>query len=98
LVGRWFRELTDKRVRRGFFNSVDDLGNKIYSFIDYHNDKTKAYHWLAKVERARVAIATAKSQARESAILRVSEFSFQDTSHQVKNNVSATGKFAELLI
>jgi hypothetical protein len=71
MVERWFRDLTDKCVRKGTFNSVDDLVNKIYSFIDFHNDKKKAYHWMAKdgdilskVERARAAIAAAKSQAQ----------------------------------
>jgi hypothetical protein len=42
------------------------LVNKIYSFIGYHNDKKKDYHWMAKVERAKAAIAAAKSQGRVS--------------------------------
>ena len=38
LVERWFRELTDKAIRRGVFHSVPDLIDAIYAFLDAHND------------------------------------------------------------
>jgi transposase len=51
LVERWFRELTDKRVRRGTFHSVPELIEAIMSYIEHHNENPKAFVWTAKVDR-----------------------------------------------
>src|SRR5664279_2607420 len=63
LVERWFRELTDKALRRGVFHSVPDLITKIEEYLDAHNDDPKPFVWtataddiLAKVARGRVAL------------------------------------------
>ncbi len=63
LVERWFRELTDKALRRGVFHSVPDLIAKIEDYLDAHNDDPKPFVWtataddiLAKVARGRVAL------------------------------------------
>ncbi|MDQ6850740.1 MAG: IS630 family transposase [Actinomycetota bacterium] len=63
LVERWFRELTDKALRRGVFHSVPDLIAKIEKYLDAHNDDPKPFIWtataddiLAKVARGRVAL------------------------------------------
>ena len=63
LVERWFRELTDKALRRGVFHSVPDLIAKIEEYLDAHNDNPKPFVWtataediLAKVARGRVAL------------------------------------------
>jgi transposase len=60
LVERWFAELTNKAVRRGSFQSVPDLIEKIMEFIESHNEHAKAFVWtataediLAKVEKCR---------------------------------------------
>jgi transposase len=60
LVERWFREITDKRIRRGTFTSVAKLETAIESYIQTHNQNSKAFIWtaaveniLAKVRRAR---------------------------------------------
>ena len=37
LVERWFREITDKRIRRGTFRNVTDLIAAIQDYIDSHN-------------------------------------------------------------
>jgi hypothetical protein len=65
LVERWFRELTDKALRRGVFRSVPDLIAKIEEYLDAHNDDPKPFIWtataeeiLAKVARGRVALQT----------------------------------------
>jgi len=62
-VERWFRDLTDKNLRRGIFASVPDLIASIQSYIDTNNADPKPYLWtataesiLAKVARARTAI------------------------------------------
>lgn len=50
LVERWFAELTNKAVRRGSFQSVPDLIEKIIEFIESHNEQVKAFVWTAKAE------------------------------------------------
>jgi len=64
LVERWFRELTDKALRRGVFRSVPDLIDKIEEYLAAHNAKGITFTWtattdqiLAKVARGRVALA-----------------------------------------
>jgi transposase len=63
MIERWFRELTDKRIRRGAFQSVTELVAEIMTYIDKHNNKPKSFLWtakaadiLAKVERARTVL------------------------------------------
>ena len=63
LVERWFRELTDKALRRGVFHSVPDLIAKIEDYLAAHNAKGSTFVWtataediLAKVARGRVAL------------------------------------------
>ena len=60
LIERWFREITDKRIRRGTFRSVEQLIAAIMAFINEHNADPQAFTWtakadeiLAKVRRAR---------------------------------------------
>ena len=62
-VERWFRDLTDKNLRRGIFASVPDLIASIQTYIDTNNADPKPYVWtataesiLAKVARARTAL------------------------------------------
>jgi transposase len=63
LVERWFRELTDKALRRGVFHSVPDLVASIQEYIDAHNNDPRPYVWtataesiLAKVARGRITL------------------------------------------
>ncbi len=63
LVERWFRELTDKAIRRGVFHSVPDLIAKVEDYLTAHNAKNSPFVWtataddiLAKVARGRVAL------------------------------------------
>jgi hypothetical protein len=63
LVERWFRELTDKALRRGVFHSAPNLIAKIEQYLDASNDDPKPFIWtgtaaetLAKVARGRAAL------------------------------------------
>ncbi|HZA18295.1 MAG TPA: IS630 family transposase, partial [Pseudonocardiaceae bacterium] len=63
LVERWFRDLTDKSIRRGVFHNVNDLVTAIEDYLKAHNDNPKPFVWtataeqiLAKVERGRVTL------------------------------------------
>jgi len=50
LVERWFREITDKRIRRGIFHNVPELVDAIMSYITEHNENPQSFEWTAKAE------------------------------------------------
>jgi len=50
LVERWFRDLTDKRIRRGVFNSVAELMAAINAYVEHHNNDPKPFVWTAKAD------------------------------------------------
>ena len=63
LVERWFRNITEQRIRRGVFRSVEELTAAIMDYIEHHNDNPRAFTWtakaediLAKVRRARAVL------------------------------------------
>ncbi len=60
LVERWFREITDKRLRRGSFQSVPELIDAIYQYLDNHNQNPQAFVWSAPVERILAKISKCK--------------------------------------
>ena len=50
LVERWFHEITDKRIRRGVFKSVDDLVVAIMDYLAANNVAPKPFVWTASME------------------------------------------------
>ena len=50
LVERWFKELTDKRLRRGVFTSVADLIEAITDWAEHWNEDAKPFIWKATAE------------------------------------------------
>lgn len=63
MVERFFRDITDKSIRRGAFTSVVDFEAAINEYIATHNAKPKPFIWtakandiLAKVTRARATL------------------------------------------
>jgi hypothetical protein len=63
MVERFFRDLTDKRLRRGVFRNVEELIMAILDYVDHHNRAPKPFIWTAKatdilekVKRARKAL------------------------------------------
>ena len=63
LVERWFREITQQRIRRGVFTSVKQLKAAIYDYVEEHNEHAHGFTWtatpeeiLAKVRRARATL------------------------------------------
>jgi transposase len=61
LVERWFRELTEKRVRRGSFESVSELIAAIDEYLAASNDDPKPFVWQASVEAILEKIAHCKA-------------------------------------
>lgn len=63
LVERWFKELSDKAIRRGNFVSVPDLEKAIAEFLAGWNESPNPFVWTAtvedimkKIERARAKL------------------------------------------
>lgn len=63
MVERFFRDLTQNRLRRGVFRDVEELVNAIGDYIDQHNKAPKPFVWTAKatdilekVKRARATL------------------------------------------
>jgi transposase len=68
MVERFFRELTQQRIRRGVFHSVADLESALQTHIEEHNQNPKPFIWTAKatdilekVKRAKAALIKAAS-------------------------------------
>jgi transposase len=63
MVERFFRDLTENRLRRGAFRGVEELIAAIDEYIDRHNENPKPFIWTAKaadilekVKRARAVL------------------------------------------
>lgn len=63
VIERWFRDLTQRRLKRGVFKSVNQLEAAINDYIAHHNEHPKKFVWrksaadiLQKVTRARKAL------------------------------------------
>ena len=69
MVERFFRDLTDKRIRRGVFRDVEELIVAIEHYIDHHNRAPKPFIWTAKAADIleKVKRARAKLNNRHSA-------------------------------
>jgi transposase len=50
LIERWFKELTDRRLRRGVFTSVADLTDAITTWAEHWNKNPKPFIWKATAE------------------------------------------------
>ena len=57
MVERWFREITDKRIRRGSFGSVPELITAITQYLENHNQNPQVFVWSAPVEKILAKIA-----------------------------------------
>src|SRR5437763_6889315 len=69
LIERWFKELTDKRLRRGVFTSVAELTAAITTWAGHWNEDPKPFIWKAtaediitKVQRGRETLHQIKTQ------------------------------------
>jgi len=60
MVERWFREITEKRIRRGSFRSVPELIKAIMRYVENHNQNPQVFVWSASVESILAKIAKCK--------------------------------------
>jgi transposase len=49
-VERFFAEITEKRIRRGAFRSVQELEQAIRDYLEHHNQDPKPFVWTASAE------------------------------------------------
>ena len=69
MVERFFRDITEKRLRRGVFTSVPELVTAIDEYITHHNTEPKPFIWtksardiLQKVIRANSRLSTKQNE------------------------------------
>ena len=60
MVERWFRDLTDKRIRRGVFKNVPELIAAIQEYLANHNQHPRIFKWTAPVEQILAKVAKCK--------------------------------------
>ncbi len=48
MIERFFRDLTENRIRRGIFRDLEQLITAIGEYIDRHNESPKPFIWTAK--------------------------------------------------
>ena len=60
LIERWFRNLTQQRLRRDSFHNVRELIHAIGDYIRGHNQNPRIFVWSAPVERILTKVAKCK--------------------------------------
>jgi hypothetical protein len=75
MIERWFRNITDKAIRRGVFTSVQSLIEAIQQYLDAHNADPKLFTWtkdadtiLAKIAKCKEALGTLHQPLAEETI------------------------------
>ena len=66
-VERWFRDLTEKNLRRGIFRSVPELIDSIEEYMEANNEDPKPYVWTATAESILAKVARARASLNEQA-------------------------------
>jgi transposase len=69
MVERWFRELTEKAIRRGVFKSVPDLIAAIEAYLQANNNDPKPFVWTATAGRSSRKSAEAGSHSHQSRLI-----------------------------
>jgi hypothetical protein len=69
MVERWFRELTEKAIRRGVFKSVPDLIAAIEAYLQTDNNDPKPFVWTARQRRSTRKSAEAGSHSYQSRLI-----------------------------
>ena len=69
MVERWFRELTEKAIRRGVFKSVPDMIAAIEAYLQANNNDPKPFVWIATAEEISRKSAEAGSHSHQSRLI-----------------------------
>ena len=66
MVERFFRDITDKQIRRGVFRSVPELEVAINEYIATHNANPKPFIWTAKASDILAKVTRARAKLNKS--------------------------------
>jgi transposase len=66
MVERFFRDLTEKQLRRGVRTSVEALPARIFAYIEEHNRQPKPIIWTAKAHDILEKVKRAKANLNHS--------------------------------
>jgi transposase len=67
LIERFFRDLTEREIRRGTFRNVDTLIEVITTYIGHHNAEPKSFKWTATAEQIMEKVTRAKLRVQKTA-------------------------------
>lgn len=65
MVERFFRDISENRLKRESFTSVPELEQVIYDYIDRHNQDPKPFIWTAKASDILAKVARARAAAHK---------------------------------
>jgi transposase len=65
MVERFFRDLTQKQLKRGCFSGVDDLIRTIETYVAQHNTNPKPFVWTAKASDILEKVKRARAKANK---------------------------------
>jgi hypothetical protein len=60
VIERWFRDITQNRIRNGVFRSVAELEAAIRGYIEHHNANPSSFVWTKKAEDILEKVARAR--------------------------------------
>lgn len=63
MIERWFAEITNKRIRRESWNSLQELETAIIDYITAWNKSGRRFSWTKSAEQIQNSIAKAKSRS-----------------------------------
>lgn len=67
LIERFFRDLTEREIRRGTFQNVHALIEVITNYIDHHNSEPKSFKWTATADQIMEKVTRAKLRLQKTA-------------------------------
>jgi transposase len=67
LIERFFRDLTDREIRRGTFLNVEALIDVITNYIGHHNSEPKSFKWTATADQIFEKVTRAKLRLQKTA-------------------------------
>src|SRR5438105_3896789 len=67
LIERFFRDLTEREIRRGTFLNVEALIDVITSYIGHHNSEPKSFKWTATADQIMEKVTRAKLRLQKTA-------------------------------
>ena len=66
MVERFFRNLTEKRLRRGVFHSVPELVEALEKYLNAYNQEPTPFVWTAKANDILMKVKRARAKLEQS--------------------------------